>query len=144
MRLFVRDKGFEDDIVELNKASFFGEERAPDGVVRDIFRTAPAVFAFYSDRNLLGAALVTDKFGEPYIWSIAVAEKSRGQGIGGALLEEIALYARELPASGISLTVNANNADAQRLYLKAGYRVMKFLPNYYGKNGSGLLMRRPL
>lgn len=149
MRIFVKDSALVEQIVALNRVSFHGTERAPDDVVRDIIKTA-AVFArlgkvaYEGVVPLYGAALITEKFGEPYVWSVAVHENWRGMGTGGALLEEAACYARELPATGISLTVNADNASAQRLYLTLGYRVMRFLPRYYGTNGDGLLMRRPL
>lgn len=149
MRMFVKSPTVVEDIVALNKSAFSGVERAPDGIVRDLVQSA-AIFVSYSHvayegkTELYGAAIVTEKFNEPYIWSIAVAQKWRGMGIGGTLLDEIACYARELPATGTTLCVNANNAEAQRLYLKAGYRVMKFLPRYYGANGDGLIMRRPL
>jgi ribosomal protein S18 acetylase RimI-like enzyme len=147
MRLYVKDKGFEDSIVALNREAFSGIERAPDGIVRDTFQNADAVFTIHNDTTMLGAAMVTTKAGygpEPYIWSIAVKESARGLGIGGTLLDEVALYARELPSTGTYLIVNSNNANAQRLYLKHGYRVMKFLPRYYGSDGDGVMMRRPL
>jgi ribosomal protein S18 acetylase RimI-like enzyme len=78
-----------------------------------------------------------------YIWAIAVGEQYRNQGLGGCLLEEAELWARENKKTHIQLTVNANNR-AQKLYFDAGYRVTGFLRHIHTGAGDGLLMKKGL
>lgn len=145
MRMWFKDAKLVNDIINLNHESFSGVEQAPPGVVRGVIHEPEtAIFAAATYDGLMGAAVVTEKFGEPYVWSIAVRQSSRGQGVASALLDEIACYAREKGAEGTVLICNSKNATAQRVYLAAGYLVTKFLPRYYGNDGDGLLMRRKI
>lgn len=145
MRIFVKDQGTFDEVKRIHDASFSQWESAPTGVLREMFDKSDLfVIGSGESKKLLGFCIVSRKFGEPYVWAIAVDAQSRGLGIGKSLLDEVACFAREYPASGITLTVNVDNVTAQRLYLKEGYRVFKFLPNYYGLGGSGIIMRRKL
>ena len=132
-----------EEIVKLNRAAFDGTERAPDGIVQDIVSYAK-IFAKYDlCKHLKGVALVTTRMSQPYIWSIAVRQDCRGQGVGGRLLEEVVDYAKRISAVEVSLMVNVDNANAQRVYLKHGFRVAAFVPHYY-VTGSGLMMRRKI
>lgn len=134
-----------DQIAEIYDASFQMIERAPRGVLRATFDEATVFVVMSGDGTVLAFALVTEKWGEPYIWAIATADGQRGHGFGTFLLTEIELYVRtKLRAAGIVLSTHVNNVGAQRLYLAKGYRVLKFLTNYYGSNEHGLMMRRPL
>ena len=151
MRLMTRENTVFEDIVELYDVAFDEFERAPRGILRTQYDTGE-VFVMYSDQNddrrtLLGFLIRTMKHGEPYIWAVAVREKSRGQGIGKALIDEAVCEVIENGlrwAKGIGLTVKVDNVPAIRLYLKEGFRVTKVLSGYYGPGGDGLLLRRKL
>ena len=145
MRLALRQDNTFEEIAAINYAAFDPMERAPNGILRNIFDTGDVFVTYSPDGKVLAYAFLTEKLNEPYVWSIAVHENYRGQGLASHLLDEVEDFVRATStANGILLTVHVNNAMAQRLYLAKGYRVLKFLTNYYGSNESGLMMRRPL
>jgi ribosomal protein S18 acetylase RimI-like enzyme len=146
MRLALKQDNTFEEIAAINYASFGPKQRAPNDILRNRFDTSD-VFVTYSPdgKRVVAFALLAEKLNEPYVWVIATHENYRGQGLAGHLLDEIEEFVRATnTATGIWLTVHVNNAKAQRLYLEKGYRVLKFLTNYYGSNESGLAMRRPL
>jgi len=60
--------------------------------------------------------------GELYIDSIAVESRFRGQGVATALLEAAAAKARSMRLPAVGLLVDKGNPNAERLYLRAGFR----------------------
>ncbi len=50
-----------------------------------------------------------------------VAESARGRGVGAALLEHAARYAKETGAKGLELATAKDNLTAQRLYERLGW-----------------------
>ncbi|MFI5182212.1 MAG: GNAT family N-acetyltransferase [Thermoanaerobaculia bacterium] len=80
--------------------------------------------------------------GSPYIASIAVAAKERGQGVGKALLDETE---RCFPrARYIFLCVSSFNPRARALYERHGYRLIGELPDYVIDGASEHLMAKRL
>jgi len=80
--------------------------------------------------------------GSPYITSVAVAESSRGKGIGAQLLA----FA-ERQAEGrqfIFLCVSSFNYRAQELYYRLGYERVGEIPNYVIEGHSELLLCKRL
>jgi len=51
-----------------------------------------------------------------------VAPERAGKGVGGALLQALVAHAREQGIASLVLTVTEGNAQAQRLYTRAGFR----------------------
>lgn len=137
------DKTFE-EIAAINDASFSPLERAPHGTLRDVFDRATVFVRVSTVGSIMAYAFLTIKYDEPYVWVIATAEKYRGRGYAGSLLDEMNEYAKTTGAAGIWLSCHINNATAQKLYLDKGYRVVKVLQNYYGHDEHGLSMRRIL
>jgi ribosomal protein S18 acetylase RimI-like enzyme len=130
-----------DRIWDITKASFSGIELPPQSILHYEFGRGQV---FVNDPVIDCYSILSEKFGEPYIWAIATDPAERGRGLAGKVLDEIEDYVRELKnATGIGLTTNTNN-PAQKLYFDKGYRVLKHLPGYYGPGESGLFMRRPL
>ena len=126
-------------LLQINDKSFAGNERASREKFTFHFQTDdvfvdnelhPSAFAFVTDRD------------GPYIIVIAVVSGLRHNGLGTSLLKEIEDFYR-LGSEDISLTCSTENWQAQRLYLKMGYRAVRVIPKYYGTE-DGLFMRRIL
>lgn len=65
------------------------------------------------------------------LYSIAVAPEARGTGIGEAMLAAAERHARTRGASAMRLEVRTDNAAAQALYERRGYRRFGVRPGYY-------------
>jgi len=128
------------EIAYLTDECFSGIERPPDGVLLENYRTGQV---FVNSLTRIDAfAIVTERFGDPWLWMAGTHPYKRGQGLMSDLLKEIEVWARETHRSGIALTCKAGN-PAQKVYFDAGYRVEKVLIDYY-RDDNGLLMRRKL
>lgn len=60
-----------------------------------------------------------------YVDSIAVERQYRGRGIATALLEAASMKARSMGLPTVGLLVDKGNPDAERLYLRTGFRYVK-------------------
>ena len=76
--------------------------------------------------------------------SIAVENTSRRRGIGEALLEGFLEEAGRRDCKFASLEVAPENAAAVPLFEKFGFSETRALPDYYGKDHSGVRMYKPL
>ncbi len=76
--------------------------------------------------------------------NIAVAESYRGNGFGGAVLEELVSAARERGAVKVFLEVRVSNYAAMSLYLKHGFRGVYARTRYYTNGEDCLVMARDL
>jgi GNAT superfamily N-acetyltransferase len=75
--------------------------------------------------RLLGYATAGRVGHEGTIGRLAVAPDFRGRGIGAALVAEAVAGLAWAGASCATLTTQADNAAAQRLYLRSGFRVLR-------------------
>ncbi len=78
------------------------------------------------------------------LYSFAVHEIHRGKGIAKALLAESERCARTHGCDRLRLEVRKDNAEAQRLYGRAGYRVIGSRPRYYEDGMAAVRMEKPL
>jgi ribosomal protein S18 acetylase RimI-like enzyme len=127
--------------LELNDLCFQPEERAPQGVFTHQFMNGN-IFIVERVGKVVAFAIVSEKYGERYLWAIATDPNFRGRGFAGELLTEIEDWARSEKGRNIALTTHVDN-PAQKLYFDKGYRVVKVLSDYY-LTGNGLMMRRKL
>lgn len=81
--------------------------------------------------------------GSPYVASIAVAQRYRGQGIGTLLLDYAEARFRS-SARHIFLCVSSFNGRARRLYERRGYAVVGELKDYVIEGASEILMHKRL
>jgi ribosomal protein S18 acetylase RimI-like enzyme len=76
--------------------------------------------------------------------SIAVLPNWQGYGVGEKLLRYSASFYSKKDFKSLVLHCKVDNANAQRLYLKMGWRVTAVLRGYYKPEGDGLEMRKAL
>jgi len=99
-------------------------------------------------RTLAGFVLSRIVADEAEILSIAVAPARRSRGVAGALLQRHLGRLAGLGVRTVFLEVAPDNAPAQRLYARAGFREVGRRPDYYPQAGGGsvaaLVLRRDL
>jgi len=78
------------------------------------------------------------------LYSLAVSETARGQGVGQALLDWAEKLAKQKGKNRIKLEVNAANAGAIRLYQKNQFQSTKVIASYYKDGGDALVMVKKL
>jgi ribosomal protein S18 acetylase RimI-like enzyme len=66
--------------------------------------------------------------GECFIYSVVVAERQRGRGLGQAMMVQLEAHARHAGARIALLRVIVGNERARSLYLKLGYEVVSRTP----------------
>ncbi|MEA3200549.1 MAG: hypothetical protein QOE90_1977 [Thermoplasmata archaeon] len=86
--------------------------------------TRPGVATFVAEEadawlGMAGAGLHVE--GPPEVFGMWVAPEARSRGVGLALLDACAAWAREQGATRLTLWVNLAQAPALRLYRKAGF-----------------------
>lgn len=132
------------EMYEITKDSFDADEVPPIGVMRQQFDVGDVFvkvgLKVPTPGNVLSFAIVTRRFGLPFIWEIATAKQHRGQGLASSILDEIVEHVRKSGEFGVGLITRIDN-PSQTLYFKKGYRVADILRRYYpGKDG--LYMKR--
>ena len=94
--------------------------------------------------EIAGYGGVTVGYDTADIDNIAVSERYRGCGMGGVLLEELVMVARERGAAKIFLEVRVSNAVAMSLYLKHGFKGVYARTRYYTDGEDCLVMARDI
>jgi ribosomal-protein-alanine N-acetyltransferase len=79
-----------------------------------------------------------------YIQTLEVMPDRRAQGVGGELLRRVEGSARAVGAEGIWLHVDAENAEAIRLYEANGYVCEGKEENFYARRRAALVYAKPL
>jgi ribosomal protein S18 acetylase RimI-like enzyme len=138
----------EQRLWEITQACYTGVEVPERGLfhrcVRDgvVFIDQESMHGVFTT---VGYALYTNEWpgNSPLLRSVAVLPGWRGGGIGEGLLRVSAEYFKQNYKS-LVLHCKVDNATAQRLYLKMGWRVTAVLRGYYRPEGDGLEMRKIL
>jgi ribosomal protein S18 acetylase RimI-like enzyme len=93
-----------------------------------------------------GYALLLFRTASPVarLYSFAVDHVHRGQGIAKALLAEAERLAAEHGCAFLRLEVRKDNAPAQALYRKLGYRDIGTVAGYYEDGMAAVRMEKPL
>lgn len=78
-----------------------------------------------------GGLLAAEGAGQGDIQTIAVAEASRGHGLGRRFMRELLAEAERRGADEVFLEVRADNDVAQRLYASLGFERIAVRPHYY-------------
>lgn len=133
-------------LIELENASFAVERMSARQLRRHLRSASATVVVAASQRRLLGAAVLflrsRSRVGRLY--SIAVAAEARGRGIGEALLQAVERAAARRGCDRLRLEVRLDNAAAQRLYERHGYRRFGLRRGYYEDGHDALRYEKAL
>jgi ribosomal-protein-alanine N-acetyltransferase len=88
-------------------------------------------FVLEKDKEIIGYFGFWHKGTSFHITNIAITEKFRRKGYGSKLLKFVEKIAASYKIEKISLEVRRSNYIAQDMYRKYGYKVIRFLKNYY-------------
>lgn len=75
------------------------------------------------------------------IYSVAVAHKARGYGIGKALIDAALDWAKSNSVNTLSLTVSPENLVALSLYRAKGFKDVEQIEDYYAPGEARLVLR---
>lgn len=133
----------------IEEVCFQPPHRFSRGNMRQLIRQPDAATWIAEDgRRICGFALVewTRERAEKaaYIQTLEVLPEVRGQGVGGKLLFRMESSAYAAGASGIWLHVDAENAEAIRLYERHGYQLRGREEGYYGRGRAALIYAKRL
>jgi ribosomal protein S18 acetylase RimI-like enzyme len=109
-------------------------------------RPTARVLVACQGREVAGYAILLTRRGirSARLYSLAVAPRAAGRGIGKRLLAEAEAAALRRRARRVRLEVRADNRRAIRLYEKAGYQLIGERPGYYSDGMTALLYARDL
>ncbi len=135
-----------DALLLLENASFSGDKLSRERLQHWISAPNGMLLVAISNGKLLGSALVFTRRDSraARLYSIAIAEAARGQGLGSKLLRRAEQEARSRGLTSMRLEVAAGNAAAIALYRKLGYAVFGRKLGYYEDGQDAVRMQRSL
>lgn len=133
-------------LVELENSTFVIERMSTRQLRRHLESLSAEILVATRQRRVVGAAVVFFRRANDIarLYSIAVAASERGNGLGEALLAAIAHAARRRGSRRLRLEVRSDNAAAQRLYERLGYRHFGSHADYYEDGHAAHRYEKPL
>jgi [ribosomal protein S18]-alanine N-acetyltransferase len=134
IRLRKARPGDVDALLAIERASFASDRLSPRQLAAHAAGRTRARFVVAERAGeILGNALVFLRRGvrRARLYSIVVAARARGLGLGARLLARAEQEARMAGAGELSLEVRTGNRDAIALYERSGYRRTGVRPAYY-------------
>lgn len=133
-------------LVELENSTFVIERMSTRQLRRHLESMSAEILVATRQRRVVGAAVVFFRRANDIarLYSIAVAASERGNGLGEALLAAIAHAARRRGSRRLRLEVRSDNAAAQRLYERLGYRHFGSHADYYEDGHAAHRYEKPL
>ncbi|WJG07754.1 peptidase C39 family protein [Aliiglaciecola sp. LCG003] len=135
-----------DALLVLEQASF-ETDRLSRRSFKHWLKSKRCVFLIAQDQSgLLGYGLVLMRKGTRLgrLYSIAVAQQSKGLGVGRKLLQALEEQTVEQGKLFMRLEVACNNEAAIKLYESVGYRSFGVYKNYYHNSIDALRMQKPI
>ncbi|WP_111496610.1 MULTISPECIES: GNAT family N-acetyltransferase/peptidase C39 family protein [Marinobacter] len=133
-----------DALVTLENSSFSDDRISRRSFRRFLDMPRDRLLVAENDGGLLGYSLVLMHKATRLarIYSIAVADEARGQGLGEQLVRASEQAAVDAGRIVMRLEVREDNAGAIRLYRKLGYRQFGTYRDYYEDHGNALRFER--
>jgi ribosomal protein S18 acetylase RimI-like enzyme len=76
--------------------------------------------------------------------AVAVAERARGRGVGGLLMQGAERYARTNGVEELTLFTADSNLAALDLFLRRGFRIVRRKPGFYSRHQDACELRKAL
>lgn len=135
-----------DALLALEQASFPGDRLSARQFRRFIKSENSSTLILERDGQLVGYALVLfhHRTHLARLYSLAIAETSRGAGLGKALLLASESEALARGYLTLRLEVRQDNIGAKQLYIKQGYRPIRILAHYYDDAADGIRLEKRL
>lgn len=119
----------------------------PHWFFRHNLRRHASCWVLYSNRKIIGFAILAVRKGRAHIMNMCVDAAWRRHGLGRQLLLRLLSIARKRHATVAWLEVRASNRPARRLYRQLGFHETGIHENYYlARNGheNAIIMVRQL
>ncbi len=97
--------------------------------------------------NCIGAVCVSPSKHNAEAFSIdflVANEDYRNLGIASILLEKALSHAEKSGAKKVHVTIRASNLELLRLYIKAGFKTIGFLADYFGNGEHAIILSKEL
>ncbi len=135
-----------DALLALEQNSFTTDRISRRSFMRFVTKGAHSLLVADKAGEILGYVLVLFRSGTSLarIYSIAVADAARGQGVASKLLTHAELIADKRYCLFIRLEVHTNNTAALALYEKFGYKSFTRLKQYYEDGGDAEQLEKRL
>ena len=131
-------------ILELER-SVFAKDAYTRSMFLNLYSRCRRLFLIAKvSRRIAGYSVTCVEDGKAEVVSVAVDSGQRRKGVATALLAWTIERLQECGTRTIDLMVRVDNQAAIRFYRRFGFRPLGPVPNYYGKSGTGLRMRRNL
>jgi len=120
-------------LIALEQASFTGDRIAPRSWRRLLRRPSALVLVAAAGDGIAGALILLFRRHSciARVYSIAVAERRRGSGLGHSLIETAKGLAAQQGCSRLRLETRLDNGPAQTLFRRLGFAVAGQTPDYY-------------
>jgi len=141
----VEEASYEDllDVYEINKISF--PNPYPISLLFYFKTYYPKTFLVARVLNkVVGYVIATTRAREGEIISIAVLPSWRRRGIGSKLLKSLFRVLINYDINKVYLHVRVSNKDAVKFYVKNGFKIISYVPNYYSNGEGAYLMVRKI
>lgn len=144
--LRIATDGDLDALCEIENSSFDIDRLSRRAFKRFLGSETARLCVAVRDGAVIGYALVIfrSNVAMARLYSMAVLERHRGQGIGRALLTRAEELSLDFGAPILRLEVNPGNETAIGLFKAAGYREFALYPDYYPDHSDALRMERVL
>ena len=130
----IRDFHYPDDysaIRELwegmEKGVHFGRSDRPEEIVKKISRDPDLFLVAEQDGHIIGSVIGGYDGRRGLLYHLAVSKDSRGQGVGGQLLDEVEARLRAKGCLKCYLMVTPDNIEVERFYEKRGWHFMDYV-----------------
>lgn len=135
-----------DDLIDLENATFSSDRLSPRQWKHHLGNERARILVVEEHAHAGAAAVLFFRKGSSLarLYSLAVATRLRGRGIGDVLLEACEVEAVNRGCTRLRLEVRRDNQSAQRLYERRGYRMFASRPEYYEDGEAALCYEKAL